>query len=81
MLVAIIAKTRNQRAGGLAYLVGIFLLANGVPTHVISLMSKLKISASYTSIRNWFGEMYKARKIEILAEVVRKRKEKESKIK
>jgi len=64
-----IAKTRSQRASGLSYLMGIFLMSSGVPVDVITVFNKMGISMSYPTLTEWFKKLHVTRKKEIFDEV------------
>jgi len=70
LLVSIIAKSRHQRANGLAYVVGIYLMSVGVPVEVFAVFNHLNISPCYTSVASWFKDQHLKRKAEIRIEVV-----------
>jgi len=68
-IVGILAKSLNERASGLAYLWGAYLVSSGVPVNVISVMNTVGVSVSYNSLNMWFHDVYRKRKQEISSTV------------
>ena len=70
LLVSVIGKNLSQRAGGFAYLIGIYLMSCGASVETITVLNKFGVSMSYKTLHNWHEELHQLRKEEILLEVL-----------
>ena len=51
LLTAILAKTKNQRAGGVQKLLGLYLVANGEKVECLETLNHLKLTPSYSTMQ------------------------------